>query len=74
MNTPSPRPSPADAGEGAKPPIDSFFELLERALAQQRFVKLVLAKYRGAEADLVRVSVRPVLLQSEPCLTFVSNY
>ena len=55
-------------------PTDAFVALLERALAAGALVKLVLAKGRRAAADLVRVSVRPVLLKNEVRLSFVHTH
>ena len=55
-------------------PIAAFADLLEAALADGAFVRLVLAKPRAAGADLVRVSVRPVALKGEVLLSFVHTH
>jgi hypothetical protein len=55
-------------------PIDTFIALLERALADASFAKLVLAKPRAAAGDRVRVSVRPVTLKGEAQLSFVHTH
>jgi SAM-dependent methyltransferase len=55
-------------------PTDAFIALLEQALATGSFTKLVLAKPRPATGDLVRVSVRPVALKGEACLSLVHTH
>lgn len=51
-----------------------FLARLETSLAQNTFVKLVLAKYRGDEVDLQRVVARLVTVREQPCLSFVYSY
>ena len=51
-----------------------FFELLDTCLAQNSFIKLVLAKYVGAEAELQRVIIKPMTVKDQPCLSFVYRY
>ena len=58
----------------ADDPIADFIALLERALAEGSFAKLVLAKPRAAAHDLLRVSVRAVTLKGEACLSFVHTH
>ncbi len=55
-------------------PIDDFAARLEQALAQGRLHRLVLGKPRAAAGDLVRVSVRPVLLKGDVRLSFVYTH
>ncbi len=55
-------------------PAEAFAQWLEHALASATFVKLVLAKPRAVSGDLVRVSVRPVTLKGELCLSFVHTH
>ena len=57
-----------------EPPIDDFAARLEQALAQGHLRRLVLGKPRAAAGDLVRVSVRPVLLKGEVRLAFVHTH
>ena len=57
-----------------EPPRDQFIERLARSLADGRFVKLLLAKHHGPQADLQRVMVRAVSLKGEPCLSFVYRH
>jgi hypothetical protein len=51
-----------------------FIELLSASLAQQAFIKLVLAKYVGEEAELQRLIIKPVTVKEQPCLSFVYRY
>ena len=58
----------------SEPPRDQFTERLTLSLADGRFVKLLLAKHHGPQADLQRVMVRAVSLKGEPCLSFVYRH
>ncbi len=49
-----------------------FFARLRSSLDKHTFVKLVLGKYRGPEAALKRVLVRPLSLKGQNCLSFVT--
>jgi hypothetical protein len=51
-----------------------FLTLLGKSLAADTFVKLVLAKYRGAEPELLRVIARRLTVRGEPCLSFTYRY
>ncbi|MEO5698574.1 MAG: SAM-dependent methyltransferase [Burkholderiaceae bacterium] len=55
-------------------PVASFVALLEDALANAAFARLVLARPRAAGSDLVRVSARQVVLQGEVQLSFVHTH
>ena len=54
--------------------MDAFAAVLERALADGAFVRLILGKPRAAGGDLVRVSARPVRLKGEAWLSFVHTH
>jgi len=59
------------------PEIDAaeqFFAALDESLAGGRFVKLTLSKYRGREAGLKNVYVRPVTLKGGARLSFLHRY
>ena len=58
----------------AAPPLERFIERLALSLADGRFVKLLLAKHHGPQADLQRLMVRAVSLKGEPCLSFVYRH
>ena len=67
----------APSAPSAKPAPDhhaQFIELLQTSLEQNGFIKLVLAKYVGEEADLQRVIIKPVTVKAQPCLSFVYRY
>ncbi len=51
-----------------------FIELLRTSLAQNAFIKLVLAKYVGEEAELQRLIVKAVTVKEQACLSFVYRY
>jgi len=51
--------------------IEQFRELLQRAVADGTLGKLTLGKYRGADASLRNVFIRPVTLKAGPHLSFV---
>ena len=61
-----PRPAPDHHAQ--------FIELLQTSLEQNGFIKLVLAKYVGEEADLQRVIIKPVTVKAQPNLSFVYRY
>ncbi|KTB82342.1 class I SAM-dependent methyltransferase [Pseudomonas syringae] len=51
-----------------------FLDLLDTSLSQNSFIKLVLAKYVGSEAELQRVIIKPLTIKEQPCLSFVYRY
>ncbi|PHN29579.1 class I SAM-dependent methyltransferase [Pseudomonas sp. ICMP 561] len=51
-----------------------FLSLLENSLSQNSFIKLVLAKYVGDEAELQRVIIKALTVKDQPCLSFVYRY
>jgi SAM-dependent methyltransferase len=53
---------------------EKFFAALDESLNGGTFVKLTLAKYRGAEAGLKNVYVRPVELKGGRRLSFLYRY
>jgi hypothetical protein len=53
---------------------EKFFAALDESLAGGYFVKLTLAKYRGAEADLKNIYVRAVTLKGGARLSFLRRY
>jgi SAM-dependent methyltransferase len=61
--------SPAAAEHRAE-----FLDLLQTSLSQDALVKLVLARHVGAEADLQRVIIKPLLVKTQPNLSFVYRY
>jgi SAM-dependent methyltransferase len=53
---------------------EQFFAALDESLAGGRFVKLTLSKYRGREAGLKNVYVRPVTLKGGARLSFLYRH
>jgi len=51
-----------------------FIELLQASLDQSAFIKLVLAKHVGDEADLQRLIIKQLTVKEQPCLSFVYRY
>lgn len=51
-----------------------FLEALRSGLAAESFVRLVLAAYRGPEAELLRTTVRRVTLREREHLSFLYHY
>ena len=48
-----------------------FLSLLDTSLSQNSFIKLVLAKYVGAEAELQRIIIKLTTIKDLPHLSFV---
>ncbi|MEB0042670.1 MULTISPECIES: SAM-dependent methyltransferase [unclassified Pseudomonas] len=51
-----------------------FLSLLDTSLSQNSFIKLVLAKYVGAEAELQRIIIKLTMIRELPHLSFVYRY
>jgi len=51
-----------------------FLSLLDTSLSQNAFIKLVLAKYVGAEAELQRIIIKLTTIKELPHLSFVYRY
>lgn len=56
------------------PELAQFFTGFESALADQQLVRLLLTKPSGAEPELERIEVRPLLLRGVAALSFVYRY
>jgi hypothetical protein len=54
--------------------LSQFSTMLENGLDSQRWSKLLLSKYRGAEPELQRLTIRPIRLRGELTLSFVYGY
>ncbi len=54
--------------------IVEFVGVLARSLERGTFVKLTLGKYRGGEAELKNVYVRPVTVKGAGRLSFLTRY
>ena len=51
-----------------------FLDLLRASLAENGFIKLVLAKHVGSEVELQRLTVKQVTVKEQACLCFVYRY
>ncbi len=62
----------------SRPPVTyataDFCELLASSLQQASFISAVLSKYRGEDADLQRIDLRPILLRQQPCVQWVYHH
>lgn len=57
-----------------KTTLDDFMTMLSTGLEQLHWLKLLLSKYRGNEADLRRLTVRVIELRGQIALCFVYSY
>jgi len=53
---------------------ETFLNLLKQALRDNTFIKLVLGKYRGRQAGLEKITVRPVVIAGLETLSFVYRH
>jgi hypothetical protein len=51
-----------------------FVDALRSGIEQDTFARLVMAKYRGPDPEMVRTTVRPVVIKDQKCLSFVRHY
>jgi hypothetical protein len=65
----STRPAPS-----VRDPRVDFFAALDDSLAQDAFIKLVLARHVGSEPQLQRLIVKRVSVKGQACLSFVYRY
>jgi SAM-dependent methyltransferase len=54
--------------------LQQFLQTLQQSTQQNTLLKLVLSKYQGQEIELQRVTIRPIILRDEACLSFVYTY
>lgn len=54
--------------------FEQFLQICHNAFNQQQLQRLVLSKYKGDEADLKRITIRPVRLKDQPLLSFLYEY
>jgi SAM-dependent methyltransferase len=66
--------APESTVEANRAVLDRFFGACADALAQQRFERLLLAGYRGAEPGLQRLEVRAIELRGQASLSFVFHH
>jgi hypothetical protein len=63
-----------DQRSTAEDPRAQFLSVLDTSLQQNALIKMVFSRHVGAEVDLQRVSVKPLLVKEQPCLSFVYRY
>lgn len=53
---------------------ETFLDLMNQALRENTFIKLVLGKYRGRQTGLERITVRPITLAGRESLSFIYRH
>ncbi len=53
---------------------ETFLDILKQALRDNTLIKLVLGKYRGRQAGLEKITIRPVLIAGQETLSFVYRH
>ncbi|GLS90509.1 methyltransferase [Psychromonas marina] len=54
--------------------FDLFSQTFENAFNNEQLQRVVLSKYKGTDAELKRITIRPVLLKEQPLLSFLYEY
>lgn len=54
--------------------LSDFIQLVDRAIQETQFVRLLLGNYIGAEADLKKYKVRPILIKGELKISITFQY
>jgi hypothetical protein len=58
----------------APPELEQFFTQIQTAFNTQSLQRLVLSKYQGDDAELERITVRPIKIKDELLLSFLYEY
>ncbi|HOY23768.1 MAG TPA: SAM-dependent methyltransferase [Cellvibrio sp.] len=58
----------------ALPELEQFFTQIQTAFNAQSLQRLVLSKYQGDDAELERITVRPIKIKDELLLSFLYEY
>ncbi len=58
----------------ALPELEQFFTQIQTAFNTQSLQRLVLSKYQGDDAELERITVRPIKIKDELLLSFLYEY
>lgn len=58
----------------ALPELEQFFTQIQTAFNAQSLQRLVLSKYQGNDAELERITVRPLKIKDELLLSFLYDY
>jgi len=54
--------------------LESFLTDCQQAFAAGALQRLVLSKYKGSDAELTRITIRPVLIKDQQMLSFLYGY
>ncbi len=60
--------------ENSNPELEAFLAECEQSFSRGALQRLVLSKYKGMEADLNRVTIRPVQIKDQQLLSFLYEY
>ena len=58
----------------ALPELEQFFTQIQAAFSAQSLQRLVLSKYQGDDAELERITIRPLKIKDELLLSFLYEY
>lgn len=72
LNTPVSVKAGSDLLE--QPAVQQFLATLQQAMQSGEFERLILSKYKGQEATLEKVTIRPVQIKQQNLLSFVYRY
>ena len=73
VSLPEPQTRAAQGSAGDEP-RKQFLAVLDAALQHNALIKMVFSRHVGPEVDLQRVSVKPLVVKEQPCLSFVYRY
>jgi SAM-dependent methyltransferase len=54
--------------------LEEIFSRLEDGTRRGDVVRIVLGKYRGADSELQKIVIRPLIIRDQECLSFVYRY
>lgn len=72
LNTPVSVKAGSDLLE--QPAVQQFLATLQQAMQSGEFERLILSKYKGQEATLEKITIRPVQIKQQNLLSFVYRY
>jgi hypothetical protein len=58
----------------AQPELEEFFTQIQTAFNSHSLQRLILSKYQGDDAELERITVRPIKIKDELLLSFLYEY
>lgn len=66
--------STAMVNDSFNPDVESFLSDCQQAFTARALQRLVLSKYKGADTELTRITVRPVQIKEQTLLSFLYEY